>query len=205
MVTNVCYGRKVRYSVPALISSTATAARATSYNWSFVGSVLHATLGTSYVIDSMDVDGLDSSRVIVVRYLLNVAAGTDSVRCSYNSDCGTGAVAKVKVPLLAAILNCPPISGNIPVSKAPSVVTPIESMSVKLFPNPTTSNFNLQVVTAGKEEITARVLDIQGRFIQSVKVAPNQTLSLGSALKAGAYFIEVRQGKEVKTTRVMKF
>ena len=78
-------------------------------------------------------------------------------------------------------------------------------MSVKLFPNPTTSNFNLQVVTAGKEEITARVLDIQGRFIQSVKVAPNQTLSLGSALKAGAYFIEVRQGKEVKTTRVMKF
>jgi len=205
VVTTVCYGRKVRYSVPALIAPTATAAGAAGYSWSFGGSVLHATLGTSYVIDSMNVNGLDSSRVIVVRYLLNVAAGTDSVRCAYRSACGTGAVAKVKVPLLTGLSNCPPISGNIPVSKAPSVVTPIESMSVKLFPNPTTSNFNLQVVTAGKEEVTARVLDIQGRFIQSVKVAPNQTLSLGSALKAGAYFIEVRQGKEVKTTRVMKF
>jgi hypothetical protein len=78
-------------------------------------------------------------------------------------------------------------------------------MSVKVFPNPSTSNFNLQVVTAGKEEVTARVLDMQGRFIKSVVIAPNRTMNIGSELKAGSYFIEVRQGKEVKTTRVMKF
>jgi len=80
-----------------------------------------------------------------------------------------------------------------------------KEMLLKVFPNPTTSNFNLQVVTAGKEEVTARVLDMQGRFIKSVVIAPNRTINIGSELKAGAYFIEVRQGKEVKTTRVIKF
>jgi flagellar biosynthesis component FlhA len=76
---------------------------------------------------------------------------------------------------------------------------------VKVFPNPSTTNFNVQVITAGNEEISVRILDIQGRFIKSAKVAPNKTMNIGSDLKAGAYFIEVRQGKEVKTTRVMKF
>jgi hypothetical protein len=201
-----CSSRKVRYAVPAYpTAATGTTPAGTGYSWVFVGATLHGGLGTTYTIDSMDAAGLGASRVIVIKYLNNsAAAASDSVRCAYTSACGTGAIAKAKVPLATALTGCPIIATNIPVSKA-SVTTPAESMSVKVFPNPTSSNFNLQVVTAGKEEVTARVLDIQGRFIQSVKVAPNQTLSLGSALKAGAYFIEVRQGKDVKTTRVMKF
>jgi hypothetical protein len=63
----------------------------------------------------------------------------------------------------------------------------------------------VQVITAGNEEVIVRVLDLQGRFIKSVKVASGKTLNIGSELKAGAYFIEVRQGREVKTTRVIKF
>jgi hypothetical protein len=78
-------------------------------------------------------------------------------------------------------------------------------MSVKVFPNPSTTNFNVQVIAAGNEEVSVRVLDLQGRFIKSAKVASGKTLNIGSELKAGAYFIEVRQGKEVKTTRVLKF
>jgi hypothetical protein len=63
----------------------------------------------------------------------------------------------------------------------------------------------VQVITAGNEEISVRILDIQGRFIKSAKVASGKTMNIGSDLKAGAYFIEVRQGREVKTTRVLKF
>jgi hypothetical protein len=63
----------------------------------------------------------------------------------------------------------------------------------------------MQVVTAGKEPISVRILDVQGRFIRSINIQPNATINIGSELKAGAYFIEVKQGKSVKTTRVLKF
>ena len=159
------------------------------------------------MIDSMDARGLSASRVIVVKYLSNSAAGTDSARCAYATACGSGARAKAKVPFTTALTGCPVIASNLPVAKAAVVSTPSESMtmSVKVFPNPSTSNFNLQVNTGGSEEITARVLDMQGRFLKSVVISPNKTINLGSELKAGSYFIEVRQGKEVKTTRVIKF
>jgi hypothetical protein len=61
------------------------------------------------------------------------------------------------------------------------------------------------VKSSGTEEAVVRVLDVTGRFIKSVKVSSNSNVNLGSDLKAGAYMLEVRQGKEVKTVRVMKF
>jgi hypothetical protein len=86
------------------------------------------------------------------------------------------------------------------------VTTPTaEGLEVKVFPNPTVSDFKLQVITAGKEEINVRVLDAQGRLFKQVTVMPYQTINVGAELRAGAYMIEVRQGKNVKTTRVLKF
>ena len=82
-------------------------------------------------------------------------------------------------------------------------ITP--NIDVKLFPNPTTSNFNLQVITANQEAINVRVLDAQGRLFKEIKIAPYQTINLGSELKSGTYLIEVRQGKVVRTERVVKF
>jgi hypothetical protein len=78
-------------------------------------------------------------------------------------------------------------------------------MEVKIFPNPTVSYFKLEVLTSGTEEITVRVLDNQGRLYKNFKVMPNQTIALGAELKAGSYLVEVRQGKTVKTTKVIKF
>ena len=196
LVSDVCGARVYRYTAPATTSASATAPATTGWLWTLPA----GPVGSTGTLDSGNVN----SHVIKVRYTSNAVAGAgDTIKVAYTSACGTGANKAAKLSNVAKT-GCPIITNNIPVSKAP-VTTPAESMSVKVFPNPTTSNFNLQVLTAGKEEVTARVLDIQGRFIQSVKVAPNQTLSLGSALKAGAYFIEVRQGKDVKTTRVMKF
>jgi hypothetical protein len=104
----------------------------------------------------------------------------------------------------AAKAGCPPIA-KVPTSRGTQVTSPAEAMSVKVFPNPTTTNFNLQVITAGTEAISVRLMDVQGRMLKTLKVSANQTVSIGSELKAGAYLVEVRQGNEVKTTRLMKF
>ena len=49
---NVCSGRKVRFSVPVTPAAGANIAAATGYSWQIAGSVLHATEGVTYVIDS---------------------------------------------------------------------------------------------------------------------------------------------------------
>jgi len=194
VVSDICGDRRYRYTAPALVGSTATAPAATGWLWSFTG-----TLGANAVIDSGDA----TSQKIVVRFTVYTAAATgDSVRVAFTSGCGTSANKSTKLSNLAKTCTTP---ANIPVTKAPVVNIPAEAMSVKVFPNPSTTNFNVQVITAGKEEITVRVLDVQGRFIKSVKVAAGKTMNIGSELKPGAYFIEVRQGREVKTTRVLKF
>jgi hypothetical protein len=76
---------------------------------------------------------------------------------------------------------------------------------VKVFPNPTTTTFNVQVITADSKEINVRVLDVQGRFIKSIVIAPYQTSTIGSELKAGVYLLELKQGEVVKTVRVVKY
>jgi hypothetical protein len=41
--------------------------------------------------------------------------------------------------------------------------------------------------------------------LKTTRVLPYASTNIGSDLKAGAYFLEVTQGKTVKTTRVVKF
>ena len=202
VATNVsvttCGNRVYRYTAPVLtaaqLAGTATAAPITGYLWSFTG-----TLGANATIDSGDVN----SRIIVVRYTSNAAAATgDSVRVRYTSSCGNGANRALKLTNLA-LANCPP-PANTPVTKVAPVVAPSD-MNVKVYPNPTTNNFNVQVLSGGTEMSVVRVMDLQGRVLKTMQVSANETVNLGSDLRAGAYIVEVRQGKSVKTTRVLKF
>ncbi len=80
-----------------------------------------------------------------------------------------------------------------------------ETMSVNVFPNPSVSDFKLQVITAGKEKINVRILDMQGRSLTSFTVNPYTTTSFGNDLKAGSYMAEVTQGASVKTIKLIRF
>ena len=137
------------------------------------------------------------TRSITVSYTTNVIDGAVTVRSINN--CGTSSY-KTSIVKLAPC----PAGPTAQVTKGLPIAAnnPIE---VKVFPNPTTSNFNLQVITADQQEVVVRILDVQGRFIKSVKVAPYQTLNIGSELKSGSYLVEVRQGNSLKTTRVVKY
>ncbi|MFT3911085.1 MAG: T9SS type A sorting domain-containing protein [Ferruginibacter sp.] len=95
--------------------------------------------------------------------------------------------------------------GVAPVKASTPAPALAEALEVKIFPNPTVSDFKLEVLTAGTEEITVRVLDNMGRLYKNFKLMPNQIIALGAELKSGSYLVEVRQGKTVKTTKVIKF
>jgi len=198
--SDICGARTYRYTAPATLPvATAVNGAANGYLWSAPTGPVGST-GTLNV-DSGDVN----ARIILVTYTSNDAATTgDSIRLRYTSNgCGNGAV---KAQFLSNVLkaNCPPpITKTTPISRVPNTLP--TSMEVKVYPNPTTSQFNVQVKSSGTEEAVVRVLDLTGRFIKSIKVSSNSNVSLGADLKAGAYVLEVKQGKEVKTVRVTKF
>jgi len=195
VLPDVCFARKYRYIAPAVLpGATTTAGAANGYLWS----APTGTVGSTGTIDS----GTVTSRIITVTYTSNAAAGVDSIRLRYTTNgCGNGAIKAQKLSNLIKTGCVTPIAKN--TSRVPATVA--TSMEVKVYPNPTTSQFNVQVKSTGTEETVIRVLDLTGRFIKSVKVSSNSNVNLGSDLKPGSYMLEVRQGKEVKTVRVMKF
>jgi hypothetical protein len=192
--SDVCNARTYRYIAPAVLpSATSAVGAATGYLWS----APTGTVGSTGTIDSGDVN----SRIITVTYSSNSAAGVgDSIRLRYTSGCGNGVVKAQRLSNLAK-LGCAPIN---PIAKVSSN-NEGSTLSVKVYPNPTKNQFSIQINNDVTNQAVIRVLDMQGRFIQSVKTTTNQTISIGSKLKAGVYLLEVTQGKEVKTTRVVKF
>ncbi len=110
--SNICGNRLYRYTAPALPSSTATAAAANGYVWSFKG-----TLGNNAVVDS----GSLTSRIVVMRFTSNNAAATgDSVKLYYTSNCGNSLIKASKlsnlllsVPAAPSSITITPILTNI--------------------------------------------------------------------------------------------
>ncbi len=135
---------------------------------------------------------------ITVSYPPTVINGT--VTATSVNNCATGNTRTISVKLPA----CPPPGfGKLNATMEESI--PVTNMSVIVSPNPTVSDFRLQVITTDKQPVNVRILDMQGREMKKLSVAPYQTIQVGGELKAGYYFIETRQGNVVKTTKLMKF
>jgi hypothetical protein len=194
--SNVCNARTYRYIAPAVLPiATSSIGAASGYLWS----APTGTVGSTGTIDSGDVN----SRIITVTYSSNAAAGVgDSIRLRYTSGCGNGVIKAQKLSNLVKT-GCTPISKNGSTSRTSNNLP--TSMEVNVYPNPTTSQFNIQLKSSSAEVAVIRVLDFTGRFIKAVKVSSNTNVNIGSDLKAGAYLLEVRQCKEVKMVRVVKF
>jgi hypothetical protein len=142
---------------------------------------------------------------ITVSYPPTAVAGQVTAQAVNN--CGVSVIRFVDVKLPEC---APEFAGNNnPQSKGTEVVSvpriAVDAMDIKVFPNPSVNDFKLQVQTASKEIIHVRVLDMSGREYKLLQMMPHETLSLGGTLKAGSYILEVRQGKQLKSTKVLKF
>ncbi|MBC7536065.1 MAG: T9SS type A sorting domain-containing protein, partial [Ferruginibacter sp.] len=80
-----------------------------------------------------------------------------------------------------------------------------EKMEVSVFPNPSTTAFSLKVLTPGIDLISIRILDMQGRELKVLTLMPGATTIIGNDLKSGSYLIEVIQGKNRITKKLLKF
>jgi hypothetical protein len=77
-------------------------------------------------------------------------------------------------------------------------------MALRIAPNPFTSEFTLRYDGASAPS-HLQIFDMMGRVVESREVAdPNEEITLGSALPAGAYFVEIVQGEERRQMLVHK-
>jgi hypothetical protein len=163
---------------------SSTPANSTSVQWTVpVGATLVSGQGTSSIMVSYP--GTSFNSVVTAQ--------------SFNN-CGSSTIRSTPVHLPTCVVERPSYS------KGGTTTTPAaETMKVNVYPNPTVSDFKLQVVTAGKQTINVRITDAQGRSIKTFEIMPYQTINVGSDLKAGTYMMEVRQGNEVKVSKLLKF
>jgi hypothetical protein len=81
----------------------------------------------------------------------------------------------------------------------------IANLDVVLAPNPSMHDFGLEIKSMSTENITVRVIDINGRIINKYNSVSQESFHFGSELSRGLYLIEVTQGMERTVIKAQKF
>jgi len=136
---------------------------------------------------------------IVVSYATNTSIdGYVYVQSVNNCSLSYARSSKVKFAACASGL----VASNNSLTKGTLATNDI---NVKIYPNPSTTSFNLQALTNVNGSIAVKVMDIQGRTIKTMNISANQTINFGAELRAGSYMVELNQAGVIKTVRVIKF
>jgi hypothetical protein len=142
---------------------------------------------------------------IIVEYQTGAVTGTISVVGVNNCDSSLPRNLNVSIPACGVATKAAPTgTDGSQKQRLSSGVDGMSRMQVKLFPNPTVHDFILRVESGSREFITLRVLDNTGRLLETKRFEPGRELRFGDRLKPGTYIIEVIQGSERQTQRVIK-
>jgi hypothetical protein len=81
----------------------------------------------------------------------------------------------------------------------------IQSLQPKVYPNPSTSYFNLAVPGNGDQPINLSIIDMNGRVIeQKTGFSPNSIFQVGHQLPRGIYLLQVVQGTQKTESKLIK-
>ncbi|WP_264530911.1 polysaccharide lyase family 8 super-sandwich domain-containing protein [Flavobacterium sp. N502540] len=79
-----------------------------------------------------------------------------------------------------------------------------KDLTVIVAPNPSQSDFKINVTAEPGQTIFVNVFDTLGKRVNILKSDYGQTIFLGSDWTPGIYFAEIRQGKQKKTVKLIK-
>jgi hypothetical protein len=77
-------------------------------------------------------------------------------------------------------------------------------MGIRVWPLPTESFFNLTIQSSSRESVVINIYDITGRQIQQLRGSSLETYRFGDMYVAGTYLIEVIQGTNRVTQKILK-
>jgi len=121
------------------------------------------------------------------------------------SNCGVSTIRQSIVRLPACPAPGFTVRGNTEIHSELQAKEQIEGLSINVFPNPSVSDFKLNIAASKYELVYVRIINLKGNIVKSFKLMPSQIISMGNDLSAGVYIIEAMQGGVVKKTRVVKY
>ncbi|HEY6978536.1 MAG TPA: T9SS type A sorting domain-containing protein [Chitinophagaceae bacterium] len=126
-----------------------------------------------------------------------LAAGKYTVSVKDKKKC----LAKVKVVIKNSTIACTSISA---VTSNKSSVNNSDRLDAKVFPNPSANSFTLSARSKSNASIEVRVTDMFGRVVYKTRGPVNQSYYFGQGYATGVYLLEIRQGKSLKTLKIVK-
>ena len=133
------------------------------------------------------------------------ATGDNYYRAKFTNSCG---VSVYSPALTVYYKDCPLdiIVPDFPIFKIVNSTIVKTLFDVLAYPNPSSTNFNLDITTSSAKNVEVKVYDMIGKLINKMEVSPSKVagLQIGDRYPSGVYNVIVSQGTEVKTLRVIK-
>jgi hypothetical protein len=81
----------------------------------------------------------------------------------------------------------------------------VHGLAIQISPNPVVDYFTLSTQTQAETPIMIRIIDVTGRLVEVKNdVVPNTSLQLGRNYRRGIYLVEVTQGDQRRTLKLIK-
>jgi hypothetical protein len=77
-------------------------------------------------------------------------------------------------------------------------------LTIQVFPNAAATQFNLIMKSSSNEKAEINVVDMYGKKVYHAAGSVNNTYTFGKEFSPGAYFVNVIQGKEIQTLKLIK-
>jgi hypothetical protein len=178
--TVACPSREYTYTISSIPNNT------TSLVWTY------PVLGTL-------ISGQGTTS-ITVSYPPTAIAGAVTVTALNNCDASGTRSVTIKLPACSG----PREANNSTVGLKGTVLENTPGIQVNVYPNPTVTDFKVQVLSPDNQQVTVRILDMQGRELKRINTRPGQLTSIGKDLHHGNYIMEVIQGDKRNTQKLIK-
>lgn len=136
------------------------------------------------------------STSILVSYPSTAVVGTVTVKAV--NGCGSSAVRSRNIKLAACETQA------MKLITTTTLMNDDNSLVSSIYPNPSNTDFRVNLHKNAGKKVTVKVMDITGATIQQYQSRAGEMITVGAQLKPGVYFIEVSNGQDRKVTKVIK-
>jgi len=183
-----------------------------TYNWSngsvSASTTVSPTVASTYSVMVTDSNGCvgTASKMVNVVDIAGGKKGQNIVVCHMGKNSLT-----IAAPAVADHLGHGDMLGSC-IEASPSVTAReistrqlAEEFSVRILSNPSPNYFDLQLSGKVGSQIQLKVYDLQGRVVETKpSLQSNQTLRLGTLYTPGVYLVQITQGTQIQTIRLVK-
>jgi hypothetical protein len=130
----------------------------------------------------------------------NLPAGTYTVTVRDSKACTNS----VNVVMSNGTVACIAAGSTSNSASASKLNTYNATFKVLATPNPSRTDFTLNLQSSNKERVQIIVTDLFGKKLYQTTGSANQRYTFGKEFSSGAYIVQVIQGKEIQTLKLIK-